>query len=447
MSADKSPTSADDLTAGHEVDVEVGPVAHGGHCVARYGGRVLFVRHSLPGERVRARITEGGPGDRFLRADAVDVLEASEHRVEPRCPAAGPGGCGGCDFQHVSTAHQRELKGRVVAEQLHRLAGLDREVHVEALDDEDGLRYRTRVELAVDGATVGLRHHRSHVVEAVPGCPIAVPEVDAALAEIRADVAGEAAALEGISAIDVIVPTGEDDTVVVEVPEDAPTPPIPTTEIVDAPMGQLPMGVDARGFWQVHRDAPRVFVEAVLAAARVEPGERVLDLYSGVGLLSVPLAAAVGEQGQLIAVESDRRAIDHLRANLADRPWSLVVPGRVDDLFGVPRKGPKGARGGRHGRGRTRGLATRSDLLPPSADVVVLDPPRSGAGRGVVEALVSLRPRRLVYVACDPAALARDTAYLADRGYALTGLRALDAFPMTHHVECIAVFEPHAERP
>ncbi len=445
MSAEMSPKTADELAVGDEVEVEVGPVAHGGHCVARHEGRVLFVRHTLPGERVRALITEGGPGDRFLRADAVDVLLASEHRVEPRCPASGPGGCGGCDFQHVGTAHQRELKGRVVAEQLHRLAGIDREVHVEALDDEDGLRYRTRVEFAVDGASVGLRRHRSHTVEAVPGCPIAVPEVDTALAEVRAEVAEEAAALEGISAVDVVVPTGEADTVVVEVPADAPAPPIPLTEVVEAPIGRLPMGVDARGFWQVHRDAPRVFVEAVLAAARVEPGERVLDLYSGVGLLSVPLAAAAGEDGQLIAVEADQRAVDHLRENLADRPWALVVPGRVDDLFGVPRKGPKGAKGGRNGRGRTRGRATRSDLIPPSADVVVLDPPRTGAGRGVVEALCSLRPRRLVYVACDPAALARDTAYLAERGYALTGLRALDAFPMTHHVECIAAFEPSGD--
>ncbi|MGO1167024.1 MAG: class I SAM-dependent RNA methyltransferase [Janibacter sp.] len=437
-----SAQTADELTVGDEVEVEVGPIAHGGHCVARYEGRVLFVRHTLPGERVRARITEGGTGDRFLRADAVAVLDASEHRVESRCPASGPGGCGGCDFQHVSTAHQRELKGRVVAEQLKRLAGIDREVHVEALDDEDGLRYRTRVEFAVDGATVGLRRHRSHEVEAVPGCPIAVPGIDAALAEVRADVAGDAGALEGISAVDVVEPTGEEDTVVVEVPADAPAPPITLTETVDAPLGEIPLTVDARGFWQVHRDAPRVFVEAVLAAARVEPGERVLDLYSGAGLLSVPLAAAAGEQGQLIAVESDRRATDHLRTNLADRPWALVVPGRVDDLFGVPRKGPKGAKGGRHGRGRTRGRTARSDLLPPSADIVVLDPPRTGAGRGVVEALAALRPRRMVYVACDPAALARDTAYLADQGYSLAGLRALDAFPMTHHVECIAVFEP-----
>lgn len=424
--------AADDLTTGDEVEVEVGAIAHGGHCVARYDGRVLFVRHGLPGERVRARITEGGPGDRFLRADAVSVLEASPHRVAPRCAAAGPGGCGGCDFQHVATAHQRELKAAVVAEQLQRLAGIEREVVVEPLDDADGLRYRTRVEFAVAEGRIGLRRHRSHDVVEVDGCPIAVPDVDEALRETRAESVGE---LEGIRAIDVVVPSGESDTVVVEVPQEAPTPPIEVTEIVRTPAGERSMTVDARGFWQVHRDAPHAFVAAMLEAADVRPGERVLDLYSGVGLLSVPLAEAVGATGQLIAVESDRRATEHLRDNLAAHPWALVVPGRVDDLLGVPRQGRR--------RGPRR--PARSDLLPPSAHVVVLDPPRTGAGRGVVAALTSLRPRRLVYVACDPAALARDTAYLGELGYELTALRAFDAFPMTHHVECVATFEPKGE--
>lgn len=429
--------SADELTVGHEVDVEVGPVAHGGHCVARYEGRVLFVRHTLPGERVRARITEGGPGDRFLRADAVEVVEASAHRVSSRCPVAGPGGCGGCDFQHVDTAHQRELKAAVVAEQLQRLAGVDREVVVEALADDDGLRYRTRVELAVADGRVGLRRHRSHDVVPVTGCPIGVAAVDEAITDALAEAEGAPGSLDGISALDVVVPSGESDTVVVEVPHDAPTPPITVTETVTTGAGERAMHVDARGFWQVHRDAPRAFVEAVLAAADVRPGERVLDLYSGVGLFSVPLAEAVGPDGQLVAVESDRRATDHLRDNLAGHPWGLVVPGRVDDLLGVPRKG--------HRRGPRR--PARSDLLPPSADVVVLDPPRTGAGRQVVEALTSLRPRRLVYVACDPAALARDTAYLADQGFDLMDLRAFDAFPMTHHVECVATFEPKGAPP
>lgn len=429
--------SADELTVGHEVDVEVGPVAHGGHCVARHEGRVLFVRHSLPGERVRARITEGGPGDRFLRADAIEVLEASAHRVAPRCPVSGPGGCGGCDFQHVETAHQRELKATVVAEQLSRLGGVEREVVVEPLADDDGLRYRTRVEFAVADGRVGLRRHRSHDVVPVTGCPIAVSEIDTALSDTLAETGGTPTALEGIGALDVVVPSGEADTVVVEVPQDAPTPSITLTETVVTPAGERALHVDARGFWQVHRDAPRSFVAAVIDAADVRPGERVLDLYSGVGLLSLPLAEAVGPQGQLIAVESDRRATEHLRDNLAGQPWALVVPGRVDDLLGVPRKGRR--------RGPRR--PARSDLLPPSADVVVLDPPRTGAGRQVVEALTSLRPRRLVYVACDPAALGRDTAYLAELGYEMAGLRAFDAFPMTHHVECVATFEAKGAPP
>ena len=427
----------DELTVGHEVEVEVGPVAHGGHCVARYEGRVIFVRHSLPGERVRVRITEGGPGDRFLRGDAVSVLEASEHRVPAPCPASGPGGCGGCDFQHVDPAHQRELKGRVVAEQLERLAGVESEVTVEPLADSAGLRYRTRVEFAVRDGRIGLRRHRSHAVEEVPGCPIAVSEVEEALVDARADADGQG--LTGVRALDVVSASGEEDTVVVHVPADDPTPPIPVTEVVATPAGEHAMTVDARGFWQVHRDAPRAFVEAVLGAASVQPGERVLDLYSGVGLFSVPLAAATGPEGQLVAVEADTRAVEHLRDNLADREWALVVPGRVDDLLGVPRSGAKGSRSRGRGKGRRH---ARSDLLPPSADIIVLDPPRGGAGKSVVEALTSLRPRRLVYVACDPAALARDTAHLRDRGYELTGLRALDAFPMTHHVECVAVFEP-----
>ena len=309
--------AADDLTTGDEVEVEVGAIAHGGHCVARYDGRVLFVRHGLPGERVRARITEGGPGDRFLRADAVSVLEASPHRIAPRCAAAGPGGCGGCDFQHVATGHQRELKAAVVAEQLQRLAGIEREVVVEPLDDADGLRYRTRVEFAVVEGRIGLRRHRSHDVVEVDGCPIAVPDVDEALGETRAESVGE---LEGIRAIDVVVPSGESDTVVVEVPQEAPTPPIEVTEVVRTPAGERSMTVDARGFWQVHRDAPHAFVAAMLEAADVRPGERVLDLYSGVGLLSVPLAEAVGEPERLEA--RVLRRVD-----------------TVDDLVQVPRAG------------------------------------------------------------------------------------------------------------
>ena len=151
---------------GREWTVDVGPVAHGGHCVARHEGQVVFVRHTLPGERVVARVTEGRVGDSFVRADAVSVLEPAPWRVEAPCPYAAPGLCGGCDFQHASLDVQRRLKADVVREQFSRLAGLEVEVEVRAVPgDEDGLRWRTRVEFAVDDlGRPGLLAHRSRAI-------------------------------------------------------------------------------------------------------------------------------------------------------------------------------------------------------------------------------------------------------------------------------------------
>ena len=171
--------------AGREFEVTVGPVAHGGHCVARHEGRVVFVRHGLPGERVVARVTEDRhPG--FCRADAVEVLDASSARVERPCPYSGPGRCGGCDWQHVDPTEQRRLKAAVVREQLARLAGLeDVDVVVEELPGGP-LRWRSRARFAVDrtGAP-GLRRHRSHDVVLLDDCPITVEPAAAAALQRR----------------------------------------------------------------------------------------------------------------------------------------------------------------------------------------------------------------------------------------------------------------------
>ena len=150
------------------MELVTGAIAAGGGCVARAeDGRVVFVRHALPGERVVAEVTDESPS--FLRADAVRVLEASADRVEPACPHAGPGRCGGCDWQHVSLAAQRDLKAALVSEQLRRVAGIDRMVDVEAVEGApDGLGWRTRVRFAVDPAgRAGFHRHRSHDIEPV----------------------------------------------------------------------------------------------------------------------------------------------------------------------------------------------------------------------------------------------------------------------------------------
>jgi tRNA/tmRNA/rRNA uracil-C5-methylase (TrmA/RlmC/RlmD family) len=375
------------FAVGDRGEAHTGPVAHGGHVVARVRPEgadrdvVVFVRHALPEERVVVEVTEV---DRtFLRGDAVEVLEASPDRVVAPCPLAHPDGCGGCDFQHVALPAQRRLKAQVVAEQLRRLAGIERDVVVEAVPvspdaPDDGLAWRTRMQyVRAPGGGRGLRKHRSHDVVPVERCLIEAPG-----ARVTERSGREA----------------------------------PRREVAEEVLGRS-FRVDADGFWQVHPQAPRVLVEAVLAALAPRAGERALDLYAGVGLFSAFLADAVGPGGGVVSVEGDRRASELAGENLADFPQASVRTGRVDRVLA-------------DGFGSTRAV-----------DLVVLDPPREGAKRKVVDAVAALRPRAVAYVACDPAALARDVAYFRDAGYELQGLRAFDLFPMTHHVECVALLE------
>lgn len=379
---------------GERFEVEVGPVAHGGHCVARLpepDSRVVFVRHALPGERVVVEITEGTDGDRFWRGDAVRVDVPSADRVEPPCPYAGPGLCGGCDFQHVALPAQRDLKTAVVREQLVRLGRLDAEsdlvtgLHVEAVPvagrGDDGLRWRTRQRYAVlpDGRPA-MRAHRSHELVAVDDCLIA------AAGARPADATLPAVAEEGGQA----------------------------THDVTVGSRTHPFSVASDGFWQVHPEAPRVLVSTVLDLLDPRPGERALDLYAGVGLFARFVGEATG--ARVVAVEADRTACLHARANLAALERTSVECGPTDRVL-------------------------RSGLDEPF-DLVVLDPPREGAKRVVVEQVVDRRPRAVAYVACDPAALGRDVAIFAEHDYELTAVRAFDLFPMTHHVECVALLEP-----
>ncbi|GAB2736662.1 class I SAM-dependent RNA methyltransferase [Nocardioides pakistanensis] len=391
---------------GERYTVDVGPVAHGGHCVARHEGRVIFVRHALPGERVVARVTEGGEGSKFLRADAVEVLTESPDRVEPPCPYARPGRCGGCDFQHVRLDAQRELKAAVVREQLQRLARLDVEVTVEPVPgDHDGLDWRTRVQFAVDrSGRPGLRKHRSRQIEYVDRCLIAHPDLPAVLDR-------RWAGHESVEAI--VSATGER----LRVLADRDTITLDGPDVLHEQVDGRGFEVSGSGFWQVHPGAADVLVSAVVAALEPQPGERALDLYSGVGLFSAFLADRVGPSGAVVAVESDPVAVSDAERNLAGLPQVTAVVDRVE-------------------RALERGS------VGESCDVVVLDPPRVGAKRDVVSAVVALGPRAVAYVACDPGALARDVAIFAEHGYRLDSLRAFDIFPMTHHVECVAVLVP-----
>jgi tRNA/tmRNA/rRNA uracil-C5-methylase (TrmA/RlmC/RlmD family) len=368
---------------------------------------VVFVRHALPGELVRAVVTDGRPDSSYWRADAVEVLEAAPGRVSAPCPWAGPGRCGGCDWQHVDLQLQRDLKAGVVQEQLARLAGIDRRVVVEAVPgDRDGLDWRTRVTYAVDGSgRAGLLAHRSHEVVPIDWCRIAHP-----LAR-ELPLAGRRWPAGGKVDVSVASETGDRLVLVDGEPEPALTRTGVPGAVVEIVAGRR-FRVTGGGFWQVHPGAAPTLRGAVLDGLQPVEGETALDLYGGVGLFAAALAERVGPTGRVTLVESDRTAAADARHNLADLPAVRIERGRVDHVLR---------------RQRLRG-----------ADLVVLDPPRSGAGRAVVDLVSRLRPRCVAYVACDPAALARDLKWFTERHYALTDLRAFDLFPMTHHVECVA---------
>lgn len=431
---------------GTEYEVEVGPVAHGGHCVARTeSGRVLFVRHTLPGERVVARVTEGEETSRFLRADAVEILEPSKDRVEAPCPFSGPGKCGGCDWQHAKPGAQRRFKGEVIAEQLKRLAGLTPEeagwdgtvvpAEGDKLPAGQVPAWRTRVQYTIDAeGHAGLRKHRSHEVQVIDRCLIAAPEVTELGVEKREW--PQIASVEAISAI------GSTDRQVVLTPK--PGGRLPIVEL-DKPVSVLRVGekdqqihrvhgrpfvreraadrtwrVSEGGFWQVHPKAADALVQAVMQGLMPRKGDMALDLYCGVGLFAGALGERVGEKGAVLGIESSKRAVEDARHNLRDLDRVRVEHGKVESV--LPRTGID------------------------KADVVVLDPPRAGAGKQTVRHLASLGARRIAYVACDPAALARDLGYFAEAGYRPVTLRAFDLFPMTHHVECVAILKATGNR-
>jgi tRNA/tmRNA/rRNA uracil-C5-methylase (TrmA/RlmC/RlmD family) len=464
--------------AGQVVEVTTVDVAHGGWCVARPdGGPVVFVRHALPGETVLARITE--VTSRLARAEAVEILAPSPDRVRPPCPHAGPGGCGGCDWQHATLPAQRSLKAAVIRQQLRRLAGLDREITVEALPGDEvpggaepgdevpagaeprddgllaGLGWRTRVQFAVrpDGVA-GLRAHRSHEVIDIGECLIAHPGITdlglparrwPATSSVEALVAtgsgeraviisaarpgaarrgagrgiaaegaagGRSASIDGITADAVLRRTG---------PASGLTPVRGRGYLSQRAAGR-DWRVSAGAFWQVHPGAADVLTDAVMNALEPRPGDVALDLYCGAGLFAGVLAPAVGPTGTVAAVEADAAAVRDARHNLRPWPWARVHKGDVTAVL---------RRGGRPG--------AEEAALPP-ARLAVADPPRSGLAREVIDYLSAAEHgvSRFAYVSCDPATLARDIRLLMARGWELAGLRAFDAFPMTHHVECVA---------
>lgn len=428
-----------DLKKGDTVEVTIGKPAHGGHAVARLDGRVIFVRHALPDERVVVRLTETAKKG-FWRGDAIEILEPSPDRVPSAWPQAGPNGVGGAELAHASLPAQRAWKADVLAEQLSRLAKIDLRVPVQAIpgdDDANGMGWRTRVSLiAGKDGRAGMRKFRSHDVVALDSVPLATP----AAADLLESEHVFTRSWRPRSEITTVAPAnGAPGILVVDGhpwhhgrADTRPNSRRSVEESVrvtrsDGKVDEFTYRVSATGFWQVHRAAADTLVTHVLNLLESRgalEGADVLDLYAGAGLFTLPLADRVGPRGQVTAVESGKQAIRDARRNLQGHRHVDFHLGRVEQVLLDPELGNVG---------RANGAGQRRP------DAVVLDPPRSGAGREVVDAIAALDVPTVVYVACDPASLARDIATFTELGYTLSDLAAFDIFPATHHFESVAL--------
>ena len=446
--------------AGEEAVLDVGPVAHGGHCVARHEGRVVFVRHAIPGEKVRARLTDAGEDAKFWRADTVEVLDASPDRVEHfwrpadslRAWSQGHPPVGGAEFGHITLARQRSLKAEVLAEQLRRLAGVELTTGVEAVgkdagkgavgkadDGGAGLGWRTRASFSVTpGGKLGMHAHRSSYVVPVRDMPLATEAINA-LRLWDLDLQGVervevAAPANGSRPLVLLAPApGTKDkrlkSIAAQLPADvsvAGFDPLTgsTTQLkgrtwVQESAAGHDYRVTGEGFWQIHRDAPETLVGSVTKFLQgggfLHPGAVVADLYAGVGLFTAVLADAVGDTGSVLSVEGAPGTSRDARKNLHAAPQVEVVQGRVERVL---------------------------RQKPRNFDALILDPPRAGAGKSVVGQLVAAQPRAIAYVSCDPASFARDLGYFQRSGWELAGLRAFDLYPHTHHLETVALLVP-----
>ncbi len=397
--------------AGREVELEATKIAHGGVSVARLQSRVVFLADAIPGEKVIARVTDDTKPT-FWRATTVRVLEPSPHRqahvwAEAAVDRDPDDRAGGAEFGHVRLGHQRVLKAQVLAEGLQRMAGIERDVEVEGLPGPaDGTGWRTRVRLHVDReGTAGPYAARSHRVIPVTSLPLANDAVR--------EVAPLRERITGADTVDVLAPSSGGARLIVGAQ---------TPSVVRERVGDRAFRVDDSGFWQVHEGAALALTQAVQDAidpALFDPRAANLDLYGGVGLLAAAVGDRFGRTVRITTVESDARATEHAAENLADWLGASAVTARVEHWV------------------RSLADASAGERARLAAGTVVLDPPRAGAGRAVLEALAAVRAAQLVYVACDPIAFARDVGTLAGLGYRLDALRALDLFPHTHHVEAV----------
>ncbi len=384
-------------------ELDLTGMAYGGSAVGRHNDRAIFVPYTLPGERIRARLTLDKK--RFAQAEMVEVLAASPDRTEPRCPHFGPGLCGGCHWQHIRYEAQLAFKQHIVADQLRRIGGLPEAVVLPAIPSPDPWYYRSHVTFQTSPTgRLGYISTDDRSVLPITECHIIRPEL---LEDFRQR---NGRAPKGAARLRVQVGSAGDRLAAMTAPDERTFQPVTTTTTVRYMVKGRSFQVTAGSFFQVNLPQAETLVNLMLDRLALTSAERVFDLYSGVGLFSAFLAERAAH---VTAVESFPLAVQDALDNLADLSNVEIIEGAVETVL---------------------------SQLPGVYDAAVLDPPRAGVDARALAALISQAPRQIVYVSCDPSTLARDARTLTQNGYRLLNAQPVDMFPQTYHIETVAAF-------
>ena len=385
------------LTVGDIITLDIGTIANGGHFIARHNEQIIFVRHSITGEKANVKIT--AVNSKFAFGDAVEILKKSKDRVNAPCKYAHPEGCGGCDFQHIDLKTQLNFKKIVIQDQFKRIAKIDINPDLISADSNNGLNWRSRLNLGIsENKKLGLRSHKSNKIIEIDECLIALKEIN------NLDVFNKH--WENNDNIKISC-SSENDINISHLGKK-----ISGSDKLKEVVEDNKFNISPQSFWQSHKSAPGIILEKVLKFANIKKGERVCDLYGGVGLFTLPISKIIGENGEVHLIETNRTCIDDANEMFADLKNIFTHHGTVEQKLGSVKK----------------------------IDTIILDPPRNGISKQVINQMIEKKPHTIVYVSCNPSTLARDTKILLNNKYALTNVVGLDLFPMTHHVECVASF-------
>ena len=387
------------------ITIELERPGHQGEAVGRRDdGKIVLASYGITGERVVVEILEEHPS--FIVAEVVEVLRPSPERVEPRCPHFGA--CGGCQLQHVSYEEQGKIKRNALADQLRRIGRIVNPPVGDILAAEDPWNYRNNARFTVrrEGAT-GFTHWHTHRFEPIDECLIMDPRIN----DIKRKLDGALTNRERQLAVRVgkntgdtlIHPTlnGRGDELGVETGQDS----------YEERLFNVPFRVSAASFFQVNTAQAERMMALVRDRLQPTASDTIVDAYAGVGTIAALIAPMVG---RVIAIEESVAAVRDAEINLAPFPNVEMVLSKTEEAL------PE---------------------LDERVDAVILDPPRAGCYPEVIDALGRLQPRRIVYVSCDPATLARDLNRLILYGYTLTGVTPVDMFPHTYHIESVSTLE------